>query len=53
MRRFTTKLSPENLWVKRPGIGEISAEQLEQLFGKIAGRDISADEHLSWNDLSY
>ena len=47
------ELSPENLWVKRPGIGEISAEQLEQLFGKIAGRDISADEHLSWNDLSY
>ena len=47
------ELSPENLWVKRPGIGEISAEQLDQLYGKIVGRDISADEHLSWNDLSY
>lgn len=44
-------LSIDNLWVKRPGIGEISADKLEGLFGKFATRNISKDEHLSWSDI--
>ena len=44
-------LSKENIWVKRPGIGEIKAEKFEGLIGKRVNRDIEEDEHLSWADL--
>ena len=40
------KLSRENIWVKRPGTGEISAEQYEELLGKVARRNIQAGLHL-------
>lgn len=43
--------SEENIWIKRPGIGEIKAENYEDLFGKRATRDIEIDEHLSWADV--
>jgi N-acetylneuraminate synthase len=43
--------SKENLWVKRPGIGEIVAEELEGLYGKKATRRIEFDEHLKWQDI--
>lgn len=45
------RLSKENIWVKRPGIGEIKAENYEDLIGKKATRDIGEDEHLSWADV--
>lgn len=41
----------ENIWVKRPGTGEIRAEQYEDIIGKKAKRDIEVDEHLSWIDV--
>lgn len=41
----------DNIWVKRPGTGEILAEDYESLFGKYAARDIEADEQVSWNDI--
>ena len=44
-------LSKENIWVKRPGIGEITAENYEELIGKKAARDIGEDEHLAWTDI--
>lgn len=37
-----------NLWVKRPGTGEILAEHFEALLGKAATRDIARDEQLTW-----
>ena len=40
----------ENIWVKRPGTGEISAEQFSALLGKRATRDISFDEQLKSSD---
>ena len=40
----------ENIWVKRPGVGEIKAESFDDLIGKKATRDIGEDEHLSWTD---
>ena len=43
-------LSKENIWVKRPGVGEILAEKYEDLIGKVAVRDISNDKHLEWDD---
>ncbi len=40
----------ENIWVKRPGTGEILAENFESVLGKVATKDISNDEQLSWED---
>jgi len=37
-----------NLWVKRPGTGEILAEHFEGLLGKAATRDIDPDTQLTW-----
>lgn len=41
----------ENIWVKRPGVGEIKAEHYEELIGKKATRSIGEDEHISWTDV--
>lgn len=43
-------LSEENIWVKRPGTGEILAEHYQSLLGKKAIRKIETDHHLNWND---
>ena len=45
---FTMK----NLWVKRPGTGEILAERFETILGKKATRDIPADVHLTARDFA-
>jgi sialic acid synthase SpsE len=45
---FTMK----NLWVKRPGTGEILAERFESILGKKATRDIAADTHLTVSDFN-
>ena len=45
-------LTKENIWVKRPGIGEIKAENYNNLIGKIINKDIDIDEHLKWSDIS-
>lgn len=42
----------ENIWVKRPGTGEILAEHFNDLLGKVALRDIENDEQLRWKDVS-
>ncbi len=44
-------LTKENLWVKRPGTGEIHAEHFESLLGKRVTRDIMQDEQLKWSDV--
>jgi len=42
-------LTKANLWVKRPGTGEILAEHFEGLLGKAATRDIDPDTQLTWD----
>lgn len=42
-------LTKANLWVKRPGTGEILAEHFEGLLGKAATRDIGPDTQLTWD----
>ena len=44
--------SKENIWVKRPGTGEILAEEYESLLGKVATRHISTDEQIKKSDVS-
>jgi len=42
----------ENIWVKRPGTGEINAENFANILGKVAIRDIDMDKHVSWSDIN-
>lgn len=42
----------ENIWVKRPGTGEIPAEKYKELLGKKAATDIVDDVQLSWKNVS-
>jgi len=44
------KLNKDNIWVKRPGTGNIKAEHYKTLLGKVSIRDIKNDEHLTWED---
>ena len=37
----------DNIWVKRPGTGEILADEYEDLIGKKANQDISSDQQIS------
>lgn len=41
----------DNIWVKRPGTGQILAEHFDELLGKRSIRDINSDEQLGWEDL--
>lgn len=43
-------LTLKNIWVKRPGTGEILAEHFNQVLGKKAKRNIESDEHLKFQD---
>jgi len=42
----------ENIWVKRPGTGEILATEYEAVVGKTATRALEEHEQLSWNCVS-
>jgi len=44
------KLSKENIWVKRPGTGEIKALHFESLLGKTAKHFIENNAQLRWDD---
>lgn len=44
-------LSMENIWVKRPGTGEIKAVDYERLLGSIARRDLPKNAQVKWDDV--
>jgi N-acetylneuraminate synthase len=44
-------LSKDNVWVKRPGTGDISADDYKAILGKTAAEDIDNDVHLTWADI--
>ena len=46
--QFTKK----NIWVKRPGTGEILADSFKSLIGKFASQDIQPDKHLKFDDIA-
>lgn len=43
--------SADNIWVKRPGTGEIKAKDYENLFGKRALRDLEINTQVAWRDV--
>jgi N-acetylneuraminate synthase len=45
------KFSKDNIWVKRPGNGEIKAEDLTVIIGKKAAKKISAGTQLKWSQV--
>jgi sialic acid synthase SpsE len=44
--------SAENLWVKRPGTGEIKAVHYEQVLGRRLKRALPRNAQLKWDDLA-
>lgn len=44
-------LNSENLWVKRPGNGDFSADDYESLFGRVAKNDIAKNAQIKKSDL--
>jgi N-acetylneuraminate synthase len=44
-------LTPQNIWVKRPGTGEIKAQYYRNLLGKKVSRKIGENQHLRWKDI--
>ena len=45
------RFTKDNIWVKRPGTGEISAEKYSALLGKIAATNVGQDMHLKITDI--
>lgn len=43
------RFTKNNLWVKRPGTGDIKAEYYSEILGKKAKKDIKKDSQLKWN----
>jgi len=44
-------LSLENIWVKRPGTGPVSADRFDKVVGCRAARNIPVDQHLQFEDI--
>ena len=44
-------LMRDNIWVKRPGTGEIKAVHFEKLLDKLLRRDIPKNSQLRWSDV--
>lgn len=44
------KFNMKNIWVKRPGTGQIKAINFKKVLGKIALKDIQKDIQVKWSD---
>jgi N-acetylneuraminate synthase len=42
----------DNIWVKRPGTGEIAAEDYQNILGKASLVDIQCDKHIKWSEIN-
>lgn len=45
------ELTRENIWVKRPGTGEIKAVHFESLLGKKSNKALAKNAQLKWTDI--
>src|SRR5439155_482021 len=46
------RLTSENVWVKRPGTGEIRAVDYERVLGRTARRPLAKNTQVRWSDLA-
>lgn len=49
--RAGDRLGKDNIWVKRPGTGEILAKHFDSLLGRVAVRPVARDAQLRWDDI--
>ena len=45
------ELTPSNIWVKRPGTGQIKAKHFEELIGRRSRSSIASNTQLAWADV--
>ena len=45
------RLNHKNIWVKRPGTGQIRASEFHKILGKKVNKDIKIDTHLKFKDI--
>jgi len=45
------QFSAANVWVKRPGTGEIKARDFDRVLGRRAARSIPANTQVGWDDI--
>ena len=45
------KLNLNNVWVKRPGTGQIKAAEFDKILGKKINKNIKIDTHLKLRDI--
>lgn len=46
------ELTADNIWVKRPGTGEIKAADYPRVLGRRVTRELAADHQIGWDDLT-
>jgi sialic acid synthase SpsE len=51
--RVGDAFTKDNVWVKRPGTGELLADRFEDVLGKRALRDLPSDSHLASADVAW
>jgi sialic acid synthase SpsE len=44
--------SAANVWVKRPGTGEIKARDFDRVLGRRAARALDANTQVRWSDIA-
>jgi N-acetylneuraminate synthase len=45
-------LTVDNIWVKRPGTGELHARHYDEVLGRVAARDLAEGAQVAWSDLA-
>jgi N-acetylneuraminate synthase len=45
------KFTLDNIWVKRPGTGQLPAEKFEEILGKTATKDIEKNRQITFQDI--
>jgi N-acetylneuraminate synthase len=45
-------ITPEDIWVRRPGTGEIPPDMMEKLYGKTVKRNLKLNSQLKWEDFN-
>lgn len=49
--RAGEEFTPDNVWVKRPGTGEIKARHYQEVLGRKATHALACNSQLKWSDL--
>ncbi len=45
------RLTLENIWAKRPGVGKINASEMNKVIGGVAIKEIKIDHHINYSDI--